>query len=175
MVEGIPEIATGTPAFIGTLGLNWKLFLAQLVNFSVVVFVLWKWAYKPLVKLMDERSAKIEKSLEDARRIEREMKAMEETRAATLLQTKKEAQKILADTQSAAERERVALVAKTKEETEKILANAKLTIAREKEQMFTEAKAHLGELVVTAAEKILREKIDTKKDKELVEAAIKGL
>lgn len=159
--------------FISTLGLNWKLFLAQLVNFSVIAFVLWKWAWRPLARLMDERSEKIEKSLEDAKRIEEELRKIHEKREVILLQAKKEAKSILEVATKKADTLKIEMVREARHETEKIVAGAKLAIAHEKEQMLMEVKAHVADLVVAASEKVLQEKIDGTKDKELVEAAIK--
>lgn len=161
--------------FISTLGINGKLFVAQLVNFSVIAFVLWKWAWKPLVKLLDERSEKIAKSLEDAKRIEEELKKTHERREQILLEAKKEAKSIMETATKNADALRAEMTAKARSETEKIVADAKLAIAHEKEQMLQEVKGYVADLVVLTAEKVLREKIDSKKDKELVEATIKQL
>ena len=161
--------------FITTLGLDWKLFLAQIVNFSVIAFVLWKWAWKPLVKLLDERSEKIAKSLEDAKRIEEELRKTHERREQILLESKKEAKSILEIATKNADALRAEMTAKARSETEKIVADAKLAITQEKERMLQEVKRYVADLVVLTAEKVLREKIDSKKDKELVEAATKQL
>lgn len=174
MIE--PEVAKEVieqANFISTLGINGKLFVAQLVNFSVIAFVLWKWAWKPLAKLLDERSEKIAKSLEDAKRIEEELKKTHERREQILLEAKKEAKSIMETATKNVDALRAEMTAKARSETEKIVADAKLAIAHEKEQMLTEVKAHVADLVVLVSEKVLQEKIDSKKDKELVEAAVR--
>src|SRR5262245_13672557 len=51
---------------LGALGVEWNLFVAQLVNFAIVFFVMWKYVYTPLMKTLDERTARIEKGLKDA-------------------------------------------------------------------------------------------------------------
>ncbi len=173
-VEAVKNVAEQA-SFITTLGLNWKLFVAQLINFSVIAFVLWKWAWKPLVKLMDERSAKIEKSLDDAKRIDEELKKTHEKREQILLESKREAKSILEIATKNADALRAEMTAKARSETEKIVADAKLAIAQEKEKMLTEVKAHVADLVIMASEKVLQEKIDSKKDKELVEMTIREL
>ena len=173
-VEAVKNVAEQAN-FISTLGINGKLFVAQLVNFSVIAFVLWKWAWKPLVKLLDERSEKIAKSLEDAKRIEEELRKTHERREQILLEAKKEAKSIMETATKNADALRAEMTAKARSETENIVADAKLAIAHEKEQMLQEVKGYVADLVVLTAEKVLREKIDSKKDKELVEAAIKQL
>ena len=54
---------------ITTFHIDWKLLIAQIVNFGLVLFVLWKFAIKPLSKVMADRSKEIEKSLDDAKQI----------------------------------------------------------------------------------------------------------
>ena len=49
-----------------TFGINWKLLLAQGFNFAVVLLVLWKFLYQPVLKMLDERRAAIEKGVKDA-------------------------------------------------------------------------------------------------------------
>ena len=55
---------------IQTFHIDWKLLIAQLINFAIVLFVLWKFAIKPLSKTMDKRTNDIEKSIDDAKKIE---------------------------------------------------------------------------------------------------------
>ena len=174
-LEQVTKEAVEQANFIATLGINWKLFLAQFVNFSVIAFVLWKWAWKPLVKLMDERSAKIEKSLEDAKRIEEELKKAHDRREQILLEAKKEAKSILETATKNADALRAEMMAKARSETEKIVADAKLAIAHEKEQMLTDIKVHVADLVIMTTEKVLQEKIDGKKDRELVETSVRRI
>ncbi|MBL8031980.1 MAG: hypothetical protein JNK33_06710, partial [Candidatus Doudnabacteria bacterium] len=60
------EAATGQASGLGSLGLNAKLFIAQLVNFSIIFFVLWRWVFKPITRHLQERTTRIEQSLQDA-------------------------------------------------------------------------------------------------------------
>ncbi len=171
----VKETVVHSTSFIDTLGLNWKLFIAQIVNFSVIVFVLWRWAYKPLVKLMDDRAQKIEQGLEDAKRAAYELTELEKMRGATLRDAKQEAQRIVEEATKHAEKTRSDLLLKARTDVEKVVHDAKLAIAQEKEIMIKEVKGHVAELVIAATSKVLEEKIDSKKDRELVEATVKNL
>src|SRR5574340_228833 len=68
----------------GTLGINWKLFIAQLVNFGIILAVLWKWVFIPVAKNLAARTEKIEKSLNDADRIAREKEEFAKWREAEM-------------------------------------------------------------------------------------------
>src|SRR3989344_1805866 len=51
---------------LDTLGINWKLLIAQLVNFGIILVVLWKWVFTPVAKKLTERTERIEKAMKDA-------------------------------------------------------------------------------------------------------------
>ena len=53
VVEAAPHAEAAKESVLGALGVNWKLFIAQLLNFSVVLFIMWKWVYTPLLKAID--------------------------------------------------------------------------------------------------------------------------
>ncbi len=174
------EIATeaaesATPAFIGTLGLNAKLFIAQIINFAVIVFVLKKWAYGPLVRMMDERSTRIAEGVANAQRAEEAVRKTEEDRATIVLAAKKEGKQVMDAARAAGDERKQAMIVEAKAEVEKIVRDAKTAIARERETMVAEVRAHVADLVVTAAERILSEKLDEKKDKKLIEEAVKAV
>ncbi len=110
-----------------TLGIEPKLLIAQIVNFAILLFVLWKVAYKPLLTLMKDRSERIEKSLQDA-------EAMQKERA-----------------QWALEHEQ--LVAGAKLQTRQMIIEAK----EQGEQMRGQMKEQLAQEVVTSREKVAHE------------------
>ena len=78
---------------IKTFYIDWKLLIAQLVNFGIVLWVLYKFAIKPLSKTMDARTEEIEKSLEDAKKIEASLAQTETERQDKLDAAKKNTQK----------------------------------------------------------------------------------
>src|SRR5262245_53133970 len=63
---------------LGMLGINWKLFIAQLINFGIVLFVLWKWVFKPVSSGLEARTTRIEKSLQDATQLEQAKKEFDD-------------------------------------------------------------------------------------------------
>src|SRR5690348_9342004 len=89
------ETASANPNVAELFGLNWKLFIAQLVNFGIILFVLWKWVFGPVGKKLQERSDKIEKSLQQAKEIEEKHKAAEQHRMLEIEKARKEASEIV--------------------------------------------------------------------------------
>lgn len=160
---------------IKTFHIDWKLLIAQLVNFGVVMFVLYKFALKPLSKTMDQRTREIEQSLDDAKKIGENLSKIEQDKEASIMAAKKEAQQILEKSRQQGELMGRQIVQEAKGEVQTIIAAAKEQIAKEKSQMLKDVKAEVGGLVVAAAQKILEKTGSKKVDEELVKEALKDV
>ncbi len=167
--------AVESAGVLGTFGVNWKLFLAQLINFGLILGVLWKFAYKPLLKIMDERSSKIEKGLQDATDAAKARGMAEEERASIVAEARKSAKEIMDAATALAEKERTEATARTKAEVQKIVDAGREQIKSEQSKMMADAKSEVGMLVAMAAEKVLKDKIDAKTDAGLIAEAIKAV
>lgn len=163
-----------SPGVVETLGINWKLFLAQAVNFGIVVFVLWKWVFRPVAGTLETRRQKIEQSVKRAEELEQRMSAFEIEREQKLQAARTEADALIGKAQAAASAAREDSVRTARTEAEKIVTTARSQIEAEKDQMLKEVREELAELTVLATEKILRAKIDKEKDKKLIEEAVKN-
>ena len=172
-VENVEHAATS--GVWGTLGLNWKLFLAQLVNFTVVLFVLWRWVFKPVVGALETRRQKIEESVKKADEIEKQMRETEILRQQKLTQAMHEAQAVMNKTLTLAEQTRTETLLAAKQEAQKIVASGQQILQAKKQEIMREIKQELADLVVAGTEKILKEKLDTKKDRELIGSVLKDL
>ena len=156
-----------------TFHIDVRLIIAQLVNFGIVLFVLYKFAYGPMMKIMQERTAKIEKGLKDAEQSHKKLAEITDKEKEVLVEARKQAQEIIAKAEAVAIKAKDEIVADAKNQSEKILAEAQKKLEQEKSQMFTEVKAQVAQLVVSATGKMIGEKLDSEKDKELIEKAIK--
>lgn len=157
---------------IKTFHIDVKMIAAQMINFAVVVFVLYKFAYKPLLQKMEERTNEIEKGLKDAKMAQEHLEDAEKKREERINQGKKEARKILEDAQKQADKNREEIVGQAKADAEKVVEHAKKQIQNEKEKVIVDIKKEIGGLVVAATSKIISEKMDDEKDEILVEKAI---
>lgn len=163
------------PNFIGTLGLNWKLFLAQLVNFGIVLVILWKWVFKPLSGALEQRRQRIGLSVKQAEEIEKRLAEFRAWQEQETQKARREAETILQKATTSAEQSKQEMVLQAKAEAEKILAKTKQAIEAEKEQLLVEVRSELAELTALATEKILRAKLDEKKDKELINEVLRTI
>lgn len=172
--QAAQEVASATEATggLGTLGINLKIFLAQLLNFAIVLLVLWKWAYKPIVKLLEERQEKIERGVKQAEDVEKRVHDLERERHEVMATAKSEAAKVLEDVRVAADERRKELLAKTKEEVKSVVAQGKAQLETQKVQMIQEAREEIATIAVEAARKILEDGVDEKKAVKLAEGVI---
>ncbi len=155
-----------------TLGVDWKLFIAQLVNFAILLFLLYRFLYRPLLGVMEKRQQAIEKSLADARAIEERLVQTDIERAAIIEEAKKEAARLLETANELGQKKRDDMLEKTKSEVAGVIADAKRAIAQEKEQMLEDAKRHLSDLVVDAAKRALQEGMETSVPSAVLEKAV---
>lgn len=159
---------------LGSFGLNGTLFTAQLINFTIVLFVMWKFAYKPLLKLMKERTEKIEQGLKHAQDMEERIKQLENEKEEILSTARGEAQSMVMEATELSEKNRADSVAMAKSEVEKVVATGRAQIAVQKEQMMVELKEEISALVVEAARKVAGSAIDIKKAEANASSAIKS-
>ena len=164
----VEEVKTGV---LATLGIDWKLFLAQLVNYGIVVVVLWKWAYQPLLQMLDTRKKKIEESLEKAKEIDTRMKRVGAEEGAMMKAAHEKAQTILVAAETGAKERMQEEVEATKKQVDSMLLKGKEELAAMKSQLILDAKQDLADVVVAAVSKIVGETADKKLHADLVKKA----
>ncbi|KKS92777.1 MAG: ATP synthase subunit b [Parcubacteria group bacterium GW2011_GWE2_43_12] len=133
------------------LGIDWKLLIAQAVNFLIVLAVLYRFLYKPLLKFLDERKRRIESSLTEAKRIESELKNLEQKRIESDREARRQAQEII--------------VAAEKEE-------AKQRFESEKEEAMRSLRQDSARLITQALTKVIGKLPSGEVDKKLVSEAV---
>jgi F-type H+-transporting ATPase subunit b len=157
------------------LGIDGRLLLAQLINFVVLIAVLYRFAYKPILTLLEKRRVRIEKSLAEAQRIDEESRRMEQLKKQKVDEAKREAAAVLEDAAKKAEAVKQETLVKTRTESEKIVMKAKEQIAHERGELLKGVQSEAAELVAGAVEKVLKEKMDGEKDKKFIHDALHQL
>lgn len=160
---------------VGLFGLDWKLFLAQLINFGIVLFVLWKWVWKPVTSNMEARTKKIEDSLKHADQINKDKDEFTTWRNQEMAKTRQEAAEIIGTAKQQAESAKAEILKKTKAEQQTMLERNQQELTQQKTKMLQEAQGELANLVISASEKLLRSKLDNKTDQKLINQALKDL
>lgn len=169
------EVAKTSGGVLGTLGIDWRYFIAQLVNFGLVLFVLWKWVLTPVAKKLTERSEQIEQSMLDATSTKREKEEFAVWKEQEMTKTRQEASSIITTAQKEATASKDEILLRAKEDQLKLVEQAKRQIEQEKTAQLQSAKAELADIITSATEKILKAKLDEKKDKELIKESLKNI
>ncbi len=157
---------------LSSLGLNVKLFIPQVINFCIVLFVLYRFAYKPVLKMLDERTEKIESGLAAAEKSQKKLEDIVQKEKEIILEAKKQAKEIIEKAQVHAQVQREELISVAREESYKMTSKAEKSIEDQKNKMVNEAKGEIAELVSIAVERIIDEKMDQKIDARIISDVI---
>jgi len=158
-----------------SLGIDLKLVIAQLINFGILFWLLSKFAYKPIMNLLEERQKKIEQGLADAAASAKKLADVESKTAKMLESTEKEADKILSDAKITAKAEADEMIGKATDQAERTLKNAEKDAEAAKNSIVSEAKKELSGVVVMALDKIVGSQLDDEHKKKLSDKAIADL
>ena len=154
-----------------TFGFDTKIFLSQVVSFVIVALVLRQFAYKPILKVLEERRQRIEEGLLNAEKIKQQLAEAEQRHAEILAKANAQAQKMIDEA-----RESAGVVAERKQQeavvaAEQIIAKAREASAIEHERTMTELKRELGRLVVDTTAKVTGKVLTSEDQRRLQEEA----
>ena len=149
------------------------LFVWTILTFLLLVFVLAKFAWKPLLKMLQDREDMIRSSLEDAEKAKSELERLNEESEEIMAKARSEAQSILADGKAAAEKVKDGIIAKSKEQANKIREDAENQIQVEKDKAISEIKEEVVNLTLSVAEKLIQKNLSDADNKSLIEESLK--
>ena len=150
------------------LGINLGYLISQIVNFTLLAVLLYFVAYKPILRMLDERSARIKQGLEDAEQASRRAAEMEQEFELRLAEARKEGQDIIAQATQMSERARQEILATAREEARAQVEKAKEEIARERESAMSELRQQVADLSLSISEKVIGESLDQTRQRELI-------
>jgi F-type H+-transporting ATPase subunit b len=133
---------------IQSLGIRWIELFAQAINFAIVLFVLWKLAYKPIFNMLEARKEKIAEGVANAEKIKAELAKTEAARQKILADAGDLANKIIAEARAAAARVSEVETQKAVTAAEQILIKAREAAAQERVAALAALKREVGRLVV---------------------------
>jgi F-type H+-transporting ATPase subunit b len=150
------------------LGINLGLLVSQLFNLTLLAVLLYFVAYKPILRMLDERSARIKKGLEDAETASRRAAEMEQEFERRMAEARKEGQDIIAQSTQMSERARQDILERAREESRVQIEKAKEEIARERELAMAELRQQVADLSLTISEKVIGEALDEQSQRRLI-------
>jgi len=148
-------------------GFNWWLFLSQCISFGIVALLLQKFAYKPILNVLEERRQRIQEGLANAAKIKEQLAESEQRYQEILSKANAEAQKMIDEARQSSS----ALADKRSQqaiaEAEQILAKAREASKVEHDRVLAELKREVGRLVIETTSKVTG-KVLTSQDQELI-------
>ena len=151
------------------------LYIWTIITFLLLFYVLAKFAWKPLLKMLEERENLIKSSLDDAEKARQELEKMNSESEVIISQARSEAQSILSDGKAAAEKIKDDTIAKAKDEASKIREDAKHQIQVEKDKAITDIKKEVVDLSISVAEKLINKNISEQDNSSLIEESLKKI
>jgi len=160
---------------LSTLGIEWQQLLAQAINFLIIMGVLAYFVYKPVLRVIDARTERIRKAMEEAEDVENQKKKLEEFRQEQLRKTDQEAGKILEKAKLEAEAMRKDILNNAQKETTLMIEKAEQQLANERARVFTEVQDTVSAMIIAMTEKILEREFSPKDQERLMKSLEKEL
>lgn len=159
-------------AILEAFGINVQLLLAQLLNFGILAFLLTKFLFKPMFKVLNERAVKAEEIETGAKEIQEARSDMEAWRKRQEREAKEQADSIVKAATEEAEKRRQAILERANAEADTVKEKAEKAIALEREQVMSESRKQLASVALEAAEKVLGREVREADTRRLAEEAI---
>jgi F-type H+-transporting ATPase subunit b len=135
---------------VTTFGVNWPHLLAQVASFCIVCIILYRFAYRPVLEMLEVRRQQIAQGLANAEQIKAELARTEAQRQEVMAQANVQASKLIEEARAAAARVRQQETQKAIVAAEQIMIKAREAAAQEHDSMLAELKREVGRLVVQA-------------------------
>lgn len=154
------------------MGINWHGLLGQFISFGILLGILTLFAYKPITKMLDERSHKIKDSLEKAESIKKETAQAEQKVQEQIAQARKQGQEIVAQAEQVGERVKQEAREQARKEAETLITKAQAEIRTERDELVTQLRKEFVEVAIAAAEKVIDKALDKETHKQLIEKTL---
>jgi F-type H+-transporting ATPase subunit b len=160
---------------LAALGINLPALIFELINFGILYWILKRYAYGPIVVMLERRRKHIEESLKAAEAAQADRAAIQQERQEIIARAKVHATEIVSEARSEAETKKAAIITESEATADHIIEQAK----RETERQLTAAHDQLAhearQLVVAATARLIDEKLDAERDAKLVERALQAV
>ena len=139
---------------VKTFGVNWPLFISQCIAFLIVAFALKKFAYSPVLQVLEDRKQRIAESMENAEKIKTELAEAQTKKDEILSQANDDAKQLIKEAREAASKVTETENQKAIKQAEEIIAKAREASEADRDVMMAELKAEIGRLVVETTAKV---------------------
>ena len=174
MILAFTTFGDSAASALGALGLNVQSFLFQLITFILLLLILRRFAFPPIVKTLEERRKAVEQSIDQAKEAAAALASAEKQVEQTLREARDQAEELVAAGHREATKMIEAAEAKATKRAESIIRDAHVGLEHQLAKAREALKHEAAQLIAEATGSILKEKIDAKKDAELISGALRS-
>ena len=157
---------------LAELGISLPTLIAQVVNFGILFGLMYLVAYKPIMRMFDERSRKIKESMEQTELIKQQAAHAQEETEKRIATASREGQEVIARAVRAGEELRQKTTQEAKQEAETLVARARAEIQQERDQAIDEVRAAFADLTIKAAEKVIDRSLDKEAHRQVIDKVL---
>ena len=154
------------------LGINGWLLAAQIINFIILLVILYFFAYKPVLKMLDERSRKIKDSMEEVQKVKEQAAQTEEEFKKKIEAASKEGQEVISKAMRTGEEARKRAEEEAKQEAQGLVEKARVEIQRERAEAIGELRQEFADLTIVAAEKVIGKSLDKETHRQIIDKVL---
>ena len=154
------------------LGINLPGLIAQIINFTILLVILFLILYKPVTKMLDQRSERIQESLDQAERVRQESSKAEDAVKLHLDEARQEGRNIVAQATAVAERVRDEGAQQARRDAEAIVTRARAEVRRERDEAVEELRRQFADLTILAAERVINTSLDKDQHRRLIQEVL---
>ena len=154
------------------LGISLPTLLAQIVNFVILFGLLYLVAYKPIMRMLDERSKKVQESMEQTEYIKEQATHAEEETKRRIEAASKEGQEVIARAARTGEEMRQQAQQDARQDAEALIGRARTEIQRERDDAIDELRKEFADLTILAAEKVIDRSLDKEAHRQLIDKTL---
>jgi len=158
--------------WLTSLGINLPVLVAQIVNIAILLGLLYLVAYKPVMRMLDERSRRVKESMEQADSIKEQAARAEEEVKKQLEAAGREGQERISQAVQIGEEVKQKAQQEAKQEAETLIARARTEIQRERDDAIDELRKEVADLTILAAGKVIERSLDKKAHRELIDKVL---
>lgn len=158
-----------------TLGIDWQMLVAQLINFAILLTVLTFLVYKPILAVIDKRRERIQKSLDDAKKLEQRLEQMEKERGERMKEIDKEAKTLLESARSQAEKTKEKLLQEAQDDAAQLVEKGHKQLETDRRKMLADIQGTVSAVSIELAQRILQREFSDKDQARILQDVQKDL
>jgi F-type H+-transporting ATPase subunit b len=157
---------------LGSLGINLPVLISQVISFLILFGLLYLVAYKPIMRMLDERSRRIKESMEQTEYIREQAALAEKETVKRIEEASREGQKLVDRAMQAGEEMKIKAQQEAKKEAEVLITRAQAEIERERDDAISELRKEFADITIMAAEKVIDRSLDKKAHRQVIDKVL---